>query len=362
MDSKSCLAKLVSFDTQIHNNTLEAVTWVKDYLQTFGAEVEFLYNQEKNRASLMAVIGDKARGGTLFSGHLDTVPADETFYKGTPFTLREEQDKLYGRGACDMKGPIAGFLAAVPKLIRQGKAAGLVLTHDEEGGFKAVEQLTTEAAGLKFLQGWKNCIVMEPTELKAVTAHKGTRLLEVRHSGLSGHSSRPSLCIDALDAAVQSYQHLFSGFRRLSEEYGANNAFLEPYSTVTCGIFKAGEAINTVSDKAFYTVLSRENPDNDFNRFFAEVFNNFENKSQPKLEQKLYAYAFKSSCDKDFLDKLNAGQAGQAVNFGTEAGFFEKAGIPTVVFGPGSITKAHTKDEYILTSELLLWEEMVAKI
>lgn len=362
MDTKEILHKLVAFDTQIQHNTLEAVNWVRNYLQNFGVEVSLIYNQDKTRASLMAFIGDKNRSGCVFSGHLDTVPADETFYRGRPFELHYENGRYYGRGACDMKGPIAGFLAAVPELVKAGKSAVLLLTHDEEGGFQAINQVTADPDIVKFLQNQQNCIVMEPSDLKAVTAHKGTRLLEVSLFGRSGHSSRPSLCIDAVDAAVNSYCHLLGGFRKLAENYGANPAFIEPYSTATVGLFNGGEAINTVADRAVYTLLSRENPGDDFEKFFADVFTGYDSPARLEIKQKLYAYAFKSRCKPEFIESLNRGQQPQAVNFGTEAGFFEKIGLPTVVFGPGNIAQAHTKDEYISAAQLEKWTAMIPEI
>ena len=362
MDCRECLQKLVAFDTQIQHNTLEAVNWVKDYLQNYAADIRLIYNKEQTRASLIAFIGDKNRPGCVFSGHLDTVPADDSFYRGRPFELHYENGRLYGRGACDMKGPIAGFLAAVPELVKRGKNAVLVLTHDEEGGFQAINQLTSDPEIVRFFRKQKACIVMEPSELKAVTAHKGTRLLEVSHMGRSGHSSRPSLCIDAVDAAVDSYVILREGFRKLALKYGEDKSFDEPYSTMTAGLFNGGEAVNTVADKAVYSVLSRENPGDDFNAFFASVFTDYRSPAKIMMTEKLYAYAFKSSCSDEFIRHLNGQDKGVAVNYGTEAGFFEKIGLPTVVFGPGNIAQAHTKDEYISQDQLESWTIQIPEI
>lgn len=360
MPYRQYLDKIISIDTQVYNPTLEAVNWVKSVLEGFGAEVNLIFNTDKTRASLMATVGDKSRPGIVFSGHLDTVPADESFYKQTAFKVLKEGDRFYGRGVCDMKGSIACFLAAVPEIIKSGKTAHLVLTHDEEGIFKAINQLVSTPEIVSFLQAQKTVVVMEPSNMEPVVAHKGTRLFEVSVTGKSGHSSTPSICIDAIDAAVKSYNHVIGSFRRLSEKYGPSEGFIEPYSTVTVGKFHGGEAINTVSADACYTILSRENPGNDFENFFDTVWHDFQTPAKISMEQKLYAYAFKSTCDKSFIQSLN--KHSQIVNFGTEAGFFEKIGVPTVVCGPGNIAQAHTKDEFILIKQLDHWTHKIAEI
>lgn len=354
------LEKLISIDTQFHNSTLEAVNWVKSILSSYKADLELLYNEDKKRAGLVASIGDKSQLGYVFSGHLDTVPADESFYKSSPFKLQLEGDKYYGRGVCDMKGSIACFLAQIPEIIKQGKTAHLVLTHDEEGGFKSIEQITSTAHIAQFLKQQKACIVMEPTELLPVVAHKGIRLLELNAIGKSGHSSTPSLCIDAIDAAIQSYNLIINSFKMVSQNHGADSNFIEPYSTIAVGKFIGGEAPNTISANAFFSIVSRENPNCNFAPFFKHILDSLKNSAQISLKETLFVPAFKSSCDDSFIKSINPNC--QFVNYGTEAGFFEKIGLATIVCGPGSIAQAHTKNEYILSEQLSKWQSMILDI
>lgn len=354
------LEKIISIDTQIHNSTLEAVEWIKNVFAEYDIPVELIYNQDKTRASLLAKVGDKNQAGYVFSGHLDTVAADDSFYKQRAFNLLDEGDKFYGRGVCDMKGSIACFLAAIPEIIASGKTASLVLSHDEEGGFQAIEQLTSTPDIVSFLRKQKACIVMEPSNLEPVIAHKGTRLLEVDVIGKSGHSSNPSICIDAIDIAVNSYNHIIFSFNKLSKEYGPSEGFIEPMSTICVGKFNGGEAINTVSANARYSILSRENPEDNYNSFFKNILKDFNTEGKIKLEEKLYAYAFKSTCNIDFVKAINPNY--KIVNYGTEAGFFEEIGLPTIVCGPGDIAQAHTKDEYIYKEQLDKWQDMILDI
>lgn len=360
MHYRKYLEKIISIDTQFHNSTLEAVNWVKSVFAEYNIPVELIYNQDKTRASLLATVGDKNQSGYVFSGHLDTVAADESFYKQRAFNLLEEGDLFYGRGVCDMKGSIACFLAAIPEIIKSGKTASLILSHDEEGGFQAIKQLTTTPDIVKFLQKQKTCIVMEPSSLEPVIAHKGTRLSEINVIGKSGHSSNPALCIDAIDIAVNSYNHIIGSFNKLSQEYGPASGFIEPMSTVCVGKFHGGEAINTISANACYSILSRENPGDDYSEFYKNILNSFETKGKISLEEKLYSYAFKSSCDIDFVKRISPNY--KIVNYGTEAGFFEKIGLPTIVCGPGDIAQAHTKNEYIYKEQLDKWQNMIFDI
>ncbi len=354
------LEKIISIDTQIHNSTLEAVNWIKSIFEEYNIPVELIYNQDKTRASLIATVGDKSQAGYVFSGHLDTVAADESFYKQRAFNLLDEGDKFYGRGVCDMKGSIVCFLAAIPEIIKSGKTASLVLSHDEEGGFQSIKQITTTPEVVSFLGSQKACIVMEPSNLEPVIAHKGTRLSEVSVVGKSGHSSNPSICIDAIDIAVNSYNHIVGSFNQLSKKYGPSEGFIEPHSTICVGKFNGGEAINTVSANACYSLLSRENPDNDYDTFFKNILKDFETKGKITIEEKLYAYAFKSSCNIDFVKSIKPNY--KIVNYGTEAGFFENIGLPTIVCGPGDIAQAHTKDEYIYKEQLDKWQNMILDI
>lgn len=359
MKNIEILSKLIAVDTQIQNSTLEAVEWIKSYLSEYGVHAEFIYNKDKSRASLLATVGDKNSSGYIFSGHLDTVPADDSFYKQTAFKLLKEGDKYYGRGVCDMKGSIACFLSQVPNILKSGKTAHLVLTHDEEGGFEAIKQLIDDTSVSKFLSKQKGCIVMEPTNIEPVVSHKGCRFLNVDVIGKSGHSSNPSICIDAIEGAVKSYNIITSKFNELSVKYGKNNNYIEPLSTLTVGKFNGGEAINTVSANANYSILTRENPKCDFDSFWNNILSDIKLNAKISKKQNLYVLPFKSTLDEKFLNYLGDIKH---VSYGTEAGFFEKIGVPTVVCGPGDIAQAHTKDEYIYASQLDLWNDKILEI
>lgn len=360
MQFKEYLAKLIAIDTQFPHDTLEAVQWVKSIFEQTGHPADLVYNQAGTRASVIATIGDKSQPGIVFSGHLDTVPADESFYGGKPLQMFEENGRLYGRGTCDMKGAIACFLAQIPAIAKLNKTVHLVLTHDEEGGFTAINQLTSNPETVKFLQQQKACFITEPTCLRAVTAHKGTRINSVMVTGKSGHSSNPSICIDANDVMVDIYTTLIKKFRQLSKDYGADYSFVEPFSTITAGQIQGGEAVNTVSGKASFSVMSRENPGNDYEQFFSKVLDNYATPAAVDIKQTLYALSFKSTLAPELIQQIS--KCAEAVSYGTEAGFFEKIGLPSLVIGPGSIVQAHTKDEYVEIEQLQKWQNKLLEI
>lgn len=360
MQYKEYLSKLIAIDTQFPHDTLEAVQWIKSIFEQSGHSAELFYNQTGTRASVIATIGDKSQPGIVFSGHLDTVCADESFYGGKPLQMFEENGRLYGRGTCDMKGSIACFLAKIPEIGKLNKTVHLVLTHDEEGGFTAINQLTSAPETVRFLQQQKACFITEPTYLNAVTAHKGTRINVVTITGKSGHSSNPSLCIDANDAMVDIYTAIVGKFRRLSKEYGADNSFVEPFSTITAGQIQGGEAVNTVSGKASFSVMSRENPGSDYEQFFSKVLDNYTTPAVVDIKQTLYALSFKSTLALELIKQIS--KTAESVSYGTEAGFFEKIGLPSLVVGPGSIVQAHTKDEYVEIEQLEQWQNKLLEI
>src|SRR5690606_20280907 len=106
------LAKLVSYDTTSRNSNLELIGFIEDYLLSHGIESRRVYDAEKRKANLYATVGPQDRGGIMLSGHVDVVPVDGQDWSTDPFTLTRKEDRLYGRGACDMKGFVALMLTA----------------------------------------------------------------------------------------------------------------------------------------------------------------------------------------------------------------------------------------------------------
>jgi acetylornithine deacetylase len=114
---KEMLAKLVSFNTESQRSNLELIHFCRDYLASHGVESTLVPSPDGEKANLYATIGPKVDGGVVLSGHTDVVPVAGQDWTSDPWTLTERDGKLYGRGACDMKGFDAIALALVPEMI-----------------------------------------------------------------------------------------------------------------------------------------------------------------------------------------------------------------------------------------------------
>ena len=116
-EAKAILADLVRFDTTSRNSNLALIDWVESYLARFGVKGQRLFDPTGQKANLLASIGPVDQAGYVLSGHTDVVPVDGQDWASDPFTLTERDGRLYGRGACDMKGFLAACLAQVPAMV-----------------------------------------------------------------------------------------------------------------------------------------------------------------------------------------------------------------------------------------------------
>src|SRR4051812_9368170 len=105
------LSRLIAFDTESSKSNLEFIAWVEDYLAGLGISSLRVPNATGDKAALFATIGPVVDGGIVLSGHSDVVPVEGQIWTGHPFTMRRENGRVYGRGACDMKGFVAIVLA-----------------------------------------------------------------------------------------------------------------------------------------------------------------------------------------------------------------------------------------------------------
>ena len=162
----------------------------RDYLAAHGVESRLVPNAAGDKANLYATIGPAEAGGVVLSGHTDVVPVDGQAWTSDPFTLTERDGKLYGRGACDMKGFDALALAFVPDMLAAGlkRPVHLALSYDEEVGCQGAIAMVDEMAAR--MPTPSAVIVGEPTRMKVVNGHKGSVSYFTTVRGHSVHSSR----------------------------------------------------------------------------------------------------------------------------------------------------------------------------
>lgn len=367
LSSRDILAQLVAFDTTSRNSNLPLIEYVETYLAGYGVQSRRVYDADGQKANLWATIGPADVPGVILSGHTDTVPVDGQDWASDPFTLDARDGRLYGRGACDMKGFLACVLAAVPDLVKRPltRPVHLAFSYDEEVGCVGVigllEALQAEPLRPAF------CIVGEPTLMTVTTGHKAKRSMQVTVRGRSCHSSLAPQGVNAVNYAARMIVRIEEIAKRLAQSGGRDPAYDVPYSTAHTGIVSGGTALNIVPDHCTFTCEFRVLPFENADALVTEIRAYAKDELEPEMQRiapeagiEIDLYAQFPGLDTDPtaqivpLTKRFAGSNAQGkVAFGTEGGrFHEMLGVPTVICGPGSIVQAHKPDEYIEASQL----------
>lgn len=372
--TEELLAYLVAFDTTSRNSNLALIDFVRDYLAAYGVESVIIPEASGQKASLFATIGPKDVGGVCLSGHSDVVPVDGQPWTTDPFTLTPKDDRVYGRGSCDMKGFIATCLAMVPQMTAAKLATPihLLVSYDEEigctGVVPAVRRLGVD------LPLPRACIVGEPTSMRVVDAHKSGIAYMTTVTGREAHSSMPQLGANAIFAAAELIGELDRTRAELIAAGDPSGRFDPPNTTLQVTVIEGGTAGNIVPRHCAIRWNVRGLPGFDEEALLSRFTAFAEGTVLPKLR----ATAPEASITTDFIYKvpplapqtgsdaelLALRLAGQnrtyTVAYGTEGGHFQAQGIPTVICGPGSIDQAHKPDEFIEVSQLRACERFLA--
>ena len=361
------LAKLVAFDTTSSNSNLELISFIQDYLADHGIDSQRIPSPEGDKANLWATIGPDIAGGTILSGHTDTVPVDGQDWRTDPFTLTQRGDRLYARGACDMKGFLACVLAAVPRMIRADLARPihLAFSYDEEIGCVGVIGLIDWLAGQPTRPAF--CVVGEPTMMAVGLGHKAKRSIRITVSGRSCHSALAPQGVNAVEYGALMVAKIHAMGARMATAGARDPAYDIAHSTAHTGIFHGGTALNIVPDKAVidceFRVLPGEDSDAlvDELRAYADKLQNAMRQRHPESGIEITTHAefpgLDTAADAEIAGLgLRFADSNQTIKvaYGTEGGRFASAPLtlPTIVCGPGSITQAHQPDEFIAVQQL----------
>ena len=370
------LRHLVSFDTTSRNSNLALIDFAEDWLRRNNIPVRRSLNPEGTKANLHAIIGPHVAGGLALSGHVDTVPVDGQAWSRDPFTLFEQDGKLYGRGACDMKGFVAAALAAVPDIAAMplAKPVHLFITYDEETNMDGARRLVAdiEESGLKP----DLCVVGEPSLMQPILAHKGRIAIKVSVRGSPGHSSEPERGVNAVHAAAEAVAYMAAEARRIAKEGPFVEGFDPPYTTAHVGTRAGGTILNIIPEAAEFVMEWRYVPGHDadaeFARFQQYVADNIESWMHPSdpttgfsYERVGYLPGMGLADDHDLTNlvkQITGSNSTGKVSYGTEGGIYEEAGIPSIVCGPGAIQQAHKPDEWIAVSQLDACDSFIRRI
>ena len=367
-NSIKILTDLIAFKTISGENNSPLIDYCDNILNSLGAESFRTYDDEKKRVNLFSTLKSKNGNGKnpiILSGHTDVVPVSKG-WSSDPFLATIKNDKLYGRGSCDMKGFIACVLAYAPILSGSNldRDIHFSFTFDEETACKGAPILIKELKKRKITNGI--CVVGEPTNMKIIDSHKGCYEYTTYFEGLAGHSSQPHKGVSAVEYAARYVNKLVELRKKLQERKPKNSIFDPPYSTLQVGGIFGGIAHNVIADKCHVNWETRPVVKEDA-IFLNSEMDKFTNETLLPEMKKVYPNSsikkeiigeiigfnrLKKSEACEFVSSITGDNSREVVSFGTEAGLFQEIGISTVVCGPGSIEQAHKIDEFIELDEL----------
>lgn len=341
--------------------------YLLEFFQRLGVAYEHI-EVAPGRCNVLARIDCGATTTVLMDAHQDTVPTDGMTIP--PFEPVVENGRLYGRGACDVKGGMAAMLTAFARLAqhKDGLTANVVMscTCDEESSSLGIDDLTRlwtdpARAGSLLTEKPTAAVVAEPTELHVVVAHRGASRWKIKTAGRACHSSRPSDGVNAIYRMASVLQQL-QQYAELLGTLVAPHPLCGP-ATLSVGRIEGGTSVNTVPDWCTIELDRRCIPGEDGMAVIEDVRQFLASKLEFEVEflpPFLMGPPLPDSDNGTWADRLlqHIGSVAPSrekigVPYGTHASRTALAGVPSVVFGPGSIQQAHTKDEWIETEQLL---------
>lgn len=356
---------LVRMNTVSRGSNLELIHFVRDELARHGVASTLTYDDSRTKANLFATLGEGKPAGALVSGHTDTVPWDGQEWSVDPLGAELRDGRLYGRGSADMKSFIGLALAQTPAYLAADLpfAIHFAFSYDEEVGCFGAPRLIADLRARGIAP--RVCIVGEPTGMVPALAHKGVYRWRCCIKGRAAHSSLTPQSVNAIEIGARVVGKLADMSQRWRDHGPHYPGFDVPYSTGSVCVIEGGIADNIVPEDCRFHYEFRNLPGADVQAMQGEVLAFAES-----LEPVMRAVApqagiqFETICATPaFLARANdpavqlaarlaEAEATTLVAFGTEAGLFQGAGIPTVVCGPGHIAQAHQADEYVSLAQL----------
>jgi len=374
--SRAMIERLIAFNTVSRDSNLGMIEWVRDYLQGFGATTRLTHDATGKKANLFATLGDSKKPGLILSGHTDVVPVDGQDWDTDPFQAVERDGKLFARGSADMKGFIGIMLAQAPKFVaalndnRLDAPLHYSLSYDEEVGCIGVRGLIRDLQQNHIRPA--GCVVGEPTSMQPIIAHKGTHRFRCAVHGREAHSSYVTHGVNAIEYAARLIVFIRQVADRLAQLETRDYGFTVPYSTLSTGVIRGGIAANVVPRDCVFDFDLRTLPNASPDALFQEIRAYAET-----LARDMQAVDAQSGIDLEWLSQTAGLAATETdaivqwamqlsrhtrvgkVSYGTEAGLFQKMGVPTVICGPGDIAQAHRPNEFVELAQLAQCEKFM---
>ena len=373
--------RLVSMNTTSRLPNIDLIETVRDALAARGIASTLTLDERGERgqwANLFATIpahDGATTGGVVLSGHTDVVPVDGQQWESDPFKPEVRDGRLYGRGTCDMKGFIGAALTLVPQMqaAKLAKPIHLAFSFDEEIGCAGAPLMIADLQ--KRGVEPDGCIVGEPTSMRPIVAHKGIQAYRCCVRGHAAHSSLTPQGLNAIEYAARLICHIRDVADHMRRDGTFDEFFDVPFTTAQTSTIEGGNAINTVPAECRFAFEFRNLPTLDPAAIFARIERYAHDTLLPQMrrEHPNAAIEFTRIASAPGLDAteqaaitelvraLTGDRATRKVAYGTEAGLFARAGVPSVVCGPGDIQQAHRANEYVELSQLAACEEFLRK-
>jgi succinyl-diaminopimelate desuccinylase len=354
MEVEELAQTLIGFNTEIPpGNEEPCARYLRDHIEDLRLDgcVSDLYVFEPGRANLIVRMGPEERG-LLTSGHIDVVPAGNAENWTSPaFEGRIRAGRLYGRGAADMKAGVAALVKALESVRGRKLRRRLVFvaTAGEEVGYDGMKSLIRDK---KVSPGdAKYAVVAEPTEMNVIRGHRGGITMKVTFQGRSAHASRPELGINA----IENCSHFIRELSSVRRGFGAVRHSDLGSTIITPTVVHGGTKSNVVPESCMLTIDSRTIPQHRNESILAAVrslvarLHRDDENFRAKVEVMFLSHHLLVPKENGFVRLMEnvSGSGSTIAPYGTEAPFYQKLGMASVVFGPGSVRQAHIADEYV---------------
>jgi len=371
------IEKLIGFDTTSRESNLDLIAYIRQYLDDFGIESRLVHDDDGRKANLYATVGPADRRGICLSGHTDVVPVDGQEWDSDPFQALVRDEKIFGRGTADMKSFIAIALAFVPQFLerRLRTPVHFAFSYDEEVGHLGAKRLVEVMKDMPVKPAM--CIVGEPTSLGVIIGHKGKKKVRINVHGHEAHSSLTHEGVNAIEYAARLIAFMQGMARKWQNEGPFDDECDVPFTTMQVGLIQGGTAPNIVPKSCVFDMEIRHLPAVDPEALFDEIRRHAQDVIEPEMKAVAASAGFEFvetppnlalNTDPDepvvaFVKRLAGQNKHGKVGFGTEAGLFQqRAGIPTVVCGPGDIGQAHKPNEFITFDQLRKGEAFMQRL
>ena len=371
-DALAWAQRLVRFNTVSDQSNRALIDCIADHLRSLGVQPRLTHDAERRKFNLFATLGEGKPAGVVLSGHTDTVPWTGQAWTVDPLGAELRDGRLYGRGSADMKAFIGLCVAHAGHFLEADlpQAVHLAFSFDEEVGCFGVRHLIADLkdAGL----APTHCIVGEPTGMVPALAHKGVYRWRCCVKGKAAHSSQTPRAVNAIEAASRVVAQVADMADRWRADGPWYPGFEVPCTTAAVGVMHGGIADNVVPEDCHFHYEFRNLPGTDADAMQARVTGyaaSLQGAMQAvdpatgfRFEPICAVPAFLAAADDPAVrlaQRLTGSQQTTLVGFGTEAGLFQGAGIPTVVCCPGFIDQAHQADEFVSLRQLAACEDFL---